>query len=142
MMLMIYSAFMLRYFPRRSFLISLVIVVVFTAPRVMIGAHWFTDIAVGSLSVVLVALSWWLISPASDAMINFCIVHYQHVTVAKTPSLTHRPPTTPAFWPQAPGCRAAIWMSSVCVMVTAFFRITPIRKFTIYYIINSYKEFP
>ncbi|MGX8942954.1 phosphatase PAP2 family protein [Symbiopectobacterium sp. Eva_TO] len=71
MMLMIYSAFMLRYFPRRSFLISLVIVVVFTAPRVMIGAHWFTDIAVGSLSVVLVALSWWLISPASDAMINF-----------------------------------------------------------------------
>ncbi|WP_291972989.1 hypothetical protein [Candidatus Symbiopectobacterium sp.] len=71
MILMIYSAFILRYFPRRSFLISLVIVVVFTAPRVMIGAHWFTNIAVVPLSVVLVALSWWLISPASDEMINF-----------------------------------------------------------------------
>ncbi|MGG2141510.1 hypothetical protein [Symbiopectobacterium sp. RP] len=31
MMLMIYPAFILRYFPRRSFLISLVIVVVFIA---------------------------------------------------------------------------------------------------------------
>jgi membrane-associated phospholipid phosphatase len=33
-----------------AFIIALVIFVVFAFPRVMIGAHWFTDIAVGSLS--------------------------------------------------------------------------------------------
>lgn len=37
----------------------------------MIGAHWFTDIAVGSMSVVLVGASWWLMTPASDMLINW-----------------------------------------------------------------------
>ncbi|MEL4885485.1 phosphatase PAP2 family protein [Pectobacterium betavasculorum] len=69
MMLMIYAAFMLRYFTRTAFAISLAITVIFSLPRIMIGAHWFTDIAVGSLSVVLVGLSWWLLTPASDAAI-------------------------------------------------------------------------
>ncbi|KHN50931.1 phosphatase PAP2 family protein [Pectobacterium fontis] len=69
MMLMIFAAFMLRYFTRTAFIIGLVIMVIFSLPRIMIGAHWFTDIAVGSLSVVLVGLSWWLLTPASDAAI-------------------------------------------------------------------------
>jgi len=43
---------------------------VFSLPRVMIGAHWFTDIAVGSLSVVLVGVSWCLMTPLSDKLIN------------------------------------------------------------------------
>ena len=70
MMLMIFAAFMLRYFTRTAFAIGLAIMVIFSLPRIMIGAHWFTDIAVGSLSVVLVGLSWWLLTPASDAAIN------------------------------------------------------------------------
>ncbi|MFP9229324.1 phosphatase PAP2 family protein [Pectobacterium cacticida] len=69
MMLMIFAAFMLRYFTRTAFAVGLAITVIFSLPRIMIGAHWFTDIAVGSLSVVLVGLSWWLITPASDAAI-------------------------------------------------------------------------
>ncbi|MEQ9886432.1 phosphatase PAP2 family protein [Pectobacterium zantedeschiae] len=69
MMLMIFAAFMLRYFTRTAFAIGLAITVIFSLPRIMIGAHWFTDIAVGSLSVVLVGLSWWLLTPASDAAI-------------------------------------------------------------------------
>ncbi|MBQ4779935.1 phosphatase PAP2 family protein [Pectobacterium versatile] len=69
MMLMIFAAFMLRYFTRSAFAIGLAIMVIFSLPRIMIGAHWFTDIAVGSLSVVLVGLSWWLLTPASDAAI-------------------------------------------------------------------------
>ncbi|MDY4379611.1 phosphatase PAP2 family protein [Pectobacterium brasiliense] len=70
MMLMIFAAFMLRYFSRTAFAIGLAIMVIFSLPRIMIGAHWFTDIAVGSLSVVLVGLSWWLLTPASDAAIS------------------------------------------------------------------------
>lgn len=71
MMLIIFACFMWRYFGFRRFLIALAIVVLFSLPRVMAGAHWFTDIAVGSLSVVLVGLSWWLLTPASDVLVNW-----------------------------------------------------------------------
>jgi len=70
MMLMIFSCFMLRYFNRRAFAVALLITLAFSLPRVMIGAHWFTDIAVGSLSVVLVGASWCLMTPFSDRLID------------------------------------------------------------------------
>lgn len=66
MMLLIFTTFMWRYFGQKAFAISLVIFVVFSFPRVMIGAHWFSDIAVGSLSSVLIALPWVLMTPLSD----------------------------------------------------------------------------
>jgi membrane-associated phospholipid phosphatase len=69
MMLLIFSAFMLRYFGKKAFFIGLMIVVVFAFPRVMIGAHWLTDIAVGSLSAVLIGLPWCLMTPLSDRLI-------------------------------------------------------------------------
>ncbi|MCU5773162.1 phosphatase PAP2 family protein [Erwiniaceae bacterium BAC15a-03b] len=71
MMLMIFACFMLRYFGKGAFLTAALIFVVFGLPRVMAGAHWFTDIAVGSLSVVMVGLSWWLLTPASDYLVNW-----------------------------------------------------------------------
>ncbi|UQY42937.1 phosphatase PAP2 family protein [Mixta hanseatica] len=71
MMLIIFACFMLRYFGKRAFVMALVIVVLFSLPRIMAGAHWFTDVAVGSLSVMLVGLSWWLITPASDVVVNW-----------------------------------------------------------------------
>ncbi|MEN4214913.1 phosphatase PAP2 family protein [Serratia marcescens] len=70
MMLIIFSCFMLRYFGRGAFAIALLITLVFSLPRVMIGAHWFTDIAVGSLSVVLVGASWVLMTPCSDWIVD------------------------------------------------------------------------
>src|SRR5690606_38378574 len=69
MMLLIFSAFMLRYFGKKAFAIALMIVVVFAFPRVMIGAHWLSDIAVGSLSAVLIGLPWCLMTPLSDRLI-------------------------------------------------------------------------
>ncbi|HCU16764.1 putative membrane protein [Hafnia paralvei ATCC 29927] len=75
MMLIIFAVFMLRYFTVRSFIIALGIFVIFILPRIMIGAHWFSDIAVGSLSVVLVGLSWWLLTPASGALLNLLDKH-------------------------------------------------------------------
>lgn len=70
MMLMIFACFMLRYFSRGAFAIALLIVVLFSMPRIMIGAHWLTDIAVGSLSIVLVGMSWVLMTPLSDKIID------------------------------------------------------------------------
>ena len=70
MMLLIFASFMWRYFGRRAFAIALVIFVVFAFPRVMIGAHWFTDIAVGSLTAVLIGAPWVLMTPLSDKVIT------------------------------------------------------------------------
>lgn len=70
MMLLIFACYMWRYFSLRAFLIALAIFVIFILPRIMIGAHWFTDIAVGSLSIVLVGMSWWLLTPASERLLD------------------------------------------------------------------------
>ncbi|PLY45306.1 hypothetical protein F153LOC_01440 [Lelliottia sp. F153] len=69
MMLLIFASFMLRYFGKKAFAVALIIVVVFAFPRVMIGAHWLTDIVVGSLSAVLIGVPWVLLTPLSDRLI-------------------------------------------------------------------------
>lgn len=71
LMLLIYAGFMLRYFGKKAFAVSCVIFIVFMLPRIMAGAHWLTDIAVGSLSIALVGLSWVLLTPLSDKCIDF-----------------------------------------------------------------------
>ncbi|HCQ7754030.1 phosphatase PAP2 family protein [Citrobacter sp. 50677481] len=70
MMLLIFAAFMLRYFGKTAGTIGLLIALVFAFPRVMIGAHWLTDIVVGSLTVVLIGLPWCLMTPLSDRLIG------------------------------------------------------------------------
>jgi membrane-associated phospholipid phosphatase len=71
MMLLIFASVIWRYFGRKAFVVALIIFMVFAFPRVMIGAHWFTDIAVGSLSVALIGLPWCLMTPLSDNLIAF-----------------------------------------------------------------------
>ncbi|MCW7761127.1 phosphatase PAP2 family protein [Photorhabdus luminescens] len=71
LMLLIFSCFILRYISGSAFCIALLIMVIFVLPRIMAGAHWFTDIAVGSLSLVLIGTSWLLLTPLSDIMINW-----------------------------------------------------------------------
>lgn len=70
MMLIIFACFMWRYFGLNAFIKSMLIVIIFSLPRLMSGAHWLSDITIGSLSVVLVAVSWWLLTDASDKMVN------------------------------------------------------------------------
>ncbi|MCS2162761.1 phosphatase PAP2 family protein [Scandinavium sp. H11S7] len=69
MMLLIFATFMWRYFGRKAGAVALIIFVVFAFPRVMIGAHWFTDIAVGSLTAVLIGMPWILLTSLSDKTI-------------------------------------------------------------------------
>ena len=66
MMLMIFAAFMGRYHGWRALLMASLLVIVFSMPRIISGAHWFSDIYVGSLSIVSVFVSWFLLTPASD----------------------------------------------------------------------------
>lgn len=70
LMLLIFSGFILRYFTRWAFAVAILIMVLFSLPRIMIGAHWFTDIYVGSVSLACIGLSWILLTPASDYLID------------------------------------------------------------------------
>lgn len=70
-MLLIFVAFMWKYMGRSAFWKALAVFVIFSFPRIMGGAHWFTDVFVGSLSFVLVILSWILLSPAADIVIDW-----------------------------------------------------------------------
>lgn len=70
MMLLIFATFMWRYFSQKAFVIALLISVIFAFPRVMIGAHWLTDIVVGSLTAVLIGIPWVLMTPLSDKLIT------------------------------------------------------------------------
>lgn len=69
--LMIYCAFLWRYFGRKAFARSLVLFALFMAPRLMVGAHWFTDVAVGALSACLMVLPALLLTPASDRIADW-----------------------------------------------------------------------
>ena len=70
LMLLIFTGFVLRYFGKKAFGIAVIIFLIFIMPRMMIGAHWFTDIFVGSLSIAIVCLPWVLLTPLSDGLIN------------------------------------------------------------------------
>lgn len=71
MMLLIFSTYMLKYVGRKAFGQCFAVFVLFSLPRIMGGAHWLTDIVVGSVSIVLVVLSWLLLTPASDRFISW-----------------------------------------------------------------------
>ena len=71
MMLLIFVVFMWKYMGKAAFYKALAVFVIFSFPRIMGGAHWFTDVFVGSMSFALVILSWILLSPAADIFIDW-----------------------------------------------------------------------
>lgn len=70
MFLMVFAAYMLRYFGRSTLKFTLPIVILFSLPRIMIGAHWLTDIYVGSLFMVCFVLSIFLMTRLSDICVD------------------------------------------------------------------------
>lgn len=70
MFLLIFACFMFKYFGRKAFAIGLTIFIVFSLPRIMSGAHWFTDVAVGAVSFNLLVTVWMLLTPLSDWLIG------------------------------------------------------------------------
>ncbi len=69
MMLLIFASFMLRYFGFAALPRCAAIIIVFSLPRIMGGAHWFSDSAVGALAYIFIIMSWILLTPASDKFI-------------------------------------------------------------------------
>lgn len=50
---------------RRRGLITMACLLPFMLPRLVGGAHWLTDILVGSVFMALLSLSWWFATPLS-----------------------------------------------------------------------------
>jgi membrane-associated phospholipid phosphatase len=57
------ASFILFFMPRIYGILACVIMVLFTMPRLMVGAHWLTDEIVGALAVGIICLSWVLATP-------------------------------------------------------------------------------
>lgn len=68
-MLLIFSFIILKYINVRAFLLGLATFLIFSWPRVMGGAHWFSDIAVGAVAFSVLFSSWALLTPFSDLMV-------------------------------------------------------------------------
>ena len=62
-MAMIFAAFMLRFAPRAGGVAAIVLALAITAPRLLAGAHWFSDVYMGSLALTLLITPWALFSP-------------------------------------------------------------------------------
>ncbi|SEM37519.1 phosphatase PAP2 family protein [Halomonas caseinilytica] len=67
-MSMIFAGFMLTFGDRVTRLASIALAILATAPRVMVGAHWLSDVLVGSLSICLLLLPWVLCTPLASRM--------------------------------------------------------------------------
>ena len=56
LMLIIFAAFVWRYAGFRYFAAAVLLTIIFSLPRIMAGAHWFSDIMAGSLSLALITV--------------------------------------------------------------------------------------
>ena len=68
--LMIFAGFALRYLPRWAGVVAVVMVPLFSAPRILAGAHWMTDVYVGALCLSLICLPLLLLTHVSDRLID------------------------------------------------------------------------
>ena len=62
LVMMVFAAFMLRFGTRGFGLASVILVILLSFPRIMVGAHWFEDVYMGSLSIALIILPWLLMT--------------------------------------------------------------------------------
>ncbi len=71
LVLLLCAGFALAYLPRVHGLLALLLMVIFTLPRLMSGAHWVTDEIVGALSIGLIALSWLFATPLHRRLLDW-----------------------------------------------------------------------
>ncbi|OHV07725.1 phosphatase PAP2 family protein [Kushneria phosphatilytica] len=70
LMAMIFASFMLRFAVRRIALTAVLMTVIATAPRIMVGAPWVSDVYMGSLAMALVILPWLLCTPVINGLVG------------------------------------------------------------------------
>ncbi len=63
LILLLFAGFVSFFMPRSYGITASIMMVAFTLPRLMSGAHWLTDEIVGALSIGVILLSWILATP-------------------------------------------------------------------------------
>ncbi len=61
--LFMWSGFYFIFLSRLHGLLALILALILTTPRLVSGAHWFTDNYVGGLSIALVGITWMAATP-------------------------------------------------------------------------------
>lgn len=79
MMLMLFTAFVWRFSGRTVGAASAVGVVIFSTPRILGGAHWFSDIYMGALSICLITLPWVLCTPVAPSIADGATTAMQRI---------------------------------------------------------------
>lgn len=67
----VWVGFMLAFAKRPYQLIAILLGIFFTLPRLIAGAHWFTDDFVGGSFIALMTLSWVLLTPIAKYAILY-----------------------------------------------------------------------
>ena len=70
LILLIYAGFVGFFMSRTYGVIASMMMVAFTLPRLMSGAHWLTDEIVGAVALGVITLSWLLATPLHAVTIN------------------------------------------------------------------------
>ncbi len=63
LILLLFAGFVSFFMPRSYGITAFIMMIAFTLPRLMSGAHWLTDEIVGALSIGVILLSWVLATP-------------------------------------------------------------------------------
>ena len=66
--LFLFTAFMWRFVGLRVALVSAVFAVLLSAPRILSGAHWFSDVFFAALAINLIVTPWILLTPVGPGL--------------------------------------------------------------------------
>lgn len=66
--LFLFTAFMWRFAGLRVMLVSAVFAVLLSAPRILSGAHWFSDVSFAALMINLIVTPWILLTPVAPGL--------------------------------------------------------------------------
>jgi Kdo2-lipid A phosphotransferase len=66
--LFLFTAFMWRFAGLKVMLVSAVFAVLLSAPRILSGAHWFSDVFFAAIVINLVAAPWILLTPLGPGL--------------------------------------------------------------------------
>lgn len=66
--LFLFTAFMWRFAGLRAALISAVFAVLLSAPRILSGAHWFSDVFFAAVAINLLVTPWILLTPLGPGL--------------------------------------------------------------------------
>ncbi|PMR74306.1 phosphatase PAP2 family protein [Billgrantia endophytica] len=66
--LFLFTAFMWRFAGHKVMLVSALIAIILSAPRILSGAHWFSDVYFAALAINLVVAPWILLTPLAPLL--------------------------------------------------------------------------